>query len=156
MLLSTTGRPRNLSRELQVLELLASGERVSKVAKIIGVHRNTVYRVRDRVGVATDSKYLTEASKLNEQIEQMRVKQERLRQEQEAALRKITLTKYRHGADKARALLSEASKILLDIGFDGSLSDLQKLVSTLNKEIGNGQKQSTSHSKHKRPAKDAH
>jgi transposase-like protein len=156
MLLSTTGRPRNLSRELQVLELLASGERVSKVAKIIGVHRNTVYNVRDRVGVVTDSKYLTEASKLNEQIEQMRVKQERLRQEQEAALRKITLTKYRHGADKARALLSEASKILLDIGFDGSISDLQKLVSTLNKEIGNDQGKSTSHSKHKRPAKDAH
>lgn len=47
-LLKTGGHPRNPRREKRILELLGSGLSVIKVARLVGVHRNTVYFTRDK------------------------------------------------------------------------------------------------------------
>lgn len=43
------GKPRDMGREAQIIELLSQGISVGKVASQIGIHRNTVCNVRKRI-----------------------------------------------------------------------------------------------------------
>jgi hypothetical protein len=42
------GRPRDIGKELRVLEMLDEGIPVGKIAKELGIHRNTVWNIKTR------------------------------------------------------------------------------------------------------------
>lgn len=132
------GRPRNLEREVKILELMAAGKTATATAKACGVHRNTVYRTLERIGHTEDADYLTEINRLRLEIKQLDVQDKAIQDKRELAKREVRIVTLKNAARNVQRMIEQSREIMQQVSFSGEVADLQKLLSILNQEIENG------------------
>jgi transposase-like protein len=128
------GRPRNLTREIRVIELLAQGKSAIAIAKEVGIHRNGVYNIRDRNlgsgGEVTEAGAVLAAQQRIEELRRQEAEAQRTREEAEEQAKAMRL---RLVSQQAVSRLAEAAKLLATLGADrgGVVLRLEALLAEL-------------------------